>query len=253
LKEELAVISVIANSATTQHFPTVAKNATVQNHLQNSTVANFATVQQEGNRQVMREIEYYGLDVILSVGYRVKSNQGIMFRAWANTVLKDYILKGYAINQRFERLEYRMTETEKKVDVFVRTALPPVEGIFYDGQILEAYAFVSDLIKSAKKSIMLIDNYIDETVLLQLSKRNKNVSAEIYTAKISDTLQLDIEKHNTEYQPITVKATSKFHDRFLIIDDTAYNIGASLKDLGKKLFAFNKMEVKTNDLLKNIK
>jgi len=159
--------SVVAKFATTDQNPTVAKIATVQ---QNPTVANFATVQIEGNREVLRNIEYYNLDVILSVGYRVKSNRGIQFRKWANRILKEYILKGYAINQRFERIEYRVAETEKKIDFFVKTSLPPVQGIFYDGQIFDAYVFVSDLIKSAKKSIVLIDNYIDESVLLLLSK-----------------------------------------------------------------------------------
>jgi len=135
LKEELANFSVVAKFATTA---------------QNPTVANFATVQIEGNREILRNIEYYSLDVILSVGYRVKSNRGIQFRIWANSVLKEYILKGYAINQRFERIEHRVTETEKKIDFFVKTALPPKEGIFFDDQIFDAYTFASGLIKSAK-------------------------------------------------------------------------------------------------------
>jgi hypothetical protein len=137
------------------------------------TVANFATVQFEGNREVVRNIEYYNLDMILSVGYRVKSARGIQFRMWANRVLKDFLLKGYAINQQIERLEHRMSTTETKIDFFVKTSLPPVEGIFFDGQIFDAYTFVSDLIKSARKSVTLIDNYVDESVLLLLSKRAK--------------------------------------------------------------------------------
>jgi len=217
-----------------------------------STVANFATVQLEGNREVLRNIEYYNLDVILSVGYRVKSNRGIQFRIWANRVLKEYILKGYAINQRIERLEYRVTDTEKKIDFFVKTALPPKEGVFFEGQIFDAYIFITDLIKSAKKSIVLIDNYVDESVLLLLSKRQPKVKAKIYSKQISAQLQLDLAKHNAQYEQISISVSNHFHDRFLLVDNVVYHIGASLKDLGKKLFAFSKMEVKDTEILKNL-
>jgi len=234
LKEELSEISTIAN------FATVEKNP---------VVANFATTAADGKTY---QIAYYNLDVILSVGYRVKSNRGIQFRIWANRILKEYILKGYAINQRFERIEYRVAETEKKIDFFVKTALPPVQGIFYDGQIFDAHVFISDLIKSAKKSIVVIDNYIDETVLLLLSKRLPEIKAKIYTKQISPQLQLDLNKHNTQFESVNIFESHSFHDRFLLIDDTVYHIGASLKDLGKKLFAFSKMEIKAEDILKNI-
>ncbi|MDR0833775.1 MAG: virulence RhuM family protein [Candidatus Symbiothrix sp.] len=216
------------------------------------TVANFATVQYEGNRRVERNIEYYSLDVILSVGYRVKSQRGILFRQWANNVLKDYFLKGYAANQRFERLEYRVTETEKKIDFFVQKSLPALEGIFYDGQVFDAYAFVADLIKSAKQSIVLIDNYIDESVLLLLSKRVEDVSATIYTKQLSSQFQLDLTKHHEQYPPITVEIFTHSHDRFLIIDDEVYHIGASLKDLGKKWFAFSKIRLNSKEMLRYI-
>jgi hypothetical protein len=218
-----------------------------------STVANFATVQIEGGRSVERKIEYYNLDMILSVGYRVKSKRGISFRVWATRVIKEYILKGYAINQRLERIEQRVSETEKKIDFFVKTALPPVEGIFYEGQIFDAYKFVADLIKSAKTSITLIDNYIDESVLLLLSKRIKDVDTTIYTASISNQLKLDLQKHNAQYPPIFINTLNRVHDRFLLIDNSVYHIGASLKDLGKKLFAFSKMELGSNELLQNTK
>ena len=214
-----------------------------------ATVAKFATVQQEGNRLVTRDTEYYNLDVILSVGYRVKSQRGILFRQWANRVLKDYLLKGHAVNRRFEQLEYRMTEAENKIDFFVRTALPPVEGIFYDGQIFDAYTFVSDLVRSAKERIVLFDNYVDDTVLTVLDKRGENVSAIIITKAVSSKLELDFVKHNAQYRPIEVMEFDKVHDRFLCIDSTVYHIGASLKDLGKKWFAFSKMEVKAEELL----
>ena len=223
--------------------------------LRESTVANFATVHDENGRRVSRNIEYYNLDVIISVGYRVKSIQGTRFRQWANSVLKEYLLRGYAINQRFERLERRVTEHDavlsehsNKLEFFVRAALPPKEGVFSDGQIFDAYAFASELIKSARQRIVLIDNYIDESVLLMLAKRNKGVTAEIVTKQITGTLALDIDRHNRQYPPITIRESPRYHDRFLIVDDIVYHIGASLKDLGKKLFAFSKMEIMTTDI-----
>jgi hypothetical protein len=194
------------------------------------------------------QTKHYNLDAILSVGYRVNSRNATLFRRWATQILKDYMLKGYAINQRFERIEHRVTETEKKIDFFVKTALPPAQGVFFEGQIFDAYVFISDLIKSAKKSIILIDNYIDESVLLLLSKRLSGVNAKIYTKQISQQLQLDLTKHNAQYEPINILKSNSFHDRFLLIDNTVYHIGASLKDLGKKLFAFSKMEIKGDDV-----
>ena len=199
-------------------------------------------VRQEGNRKVKRTIEIYNLDMILSIGYRVNSKNATRFRQWANLVLKDYLLKGYSINHRLQALERTVADHSQKIDFFVRTALPPIEGIFYNGQIFDAYKFATDLIKSAKHSLVLIDNYVDETTLLMLSKRNEGVSATIYTAKISQQLQLDIEKHNDQYPPIQLRTYKESHDRFLLIDGKeVYHIGASLKDLGKKLFAFSKM------------
>ena len=198
------------------------------------------------------QTKYYNLDAILSVGYRVNSRNAALFRRWATQILKEYLLKGYAVHQRFENLEYRVTETEKKIDFFVRTALPPKEGIFFDGQIFDAYSFVSDLIKSAKRSIILIDNYIDDSVLLLLSKRSDGVEATIFTAIISPQLQLDLQKHNAQYPPINIKTFTRSHDRFLMIDETVYHIGASLKDLGKKWFAFSKMELEGSVLLRHL-
>jgi hypothetical protein len=225
------------------------------------TVAKFATVQKEGERFVTRQVEFYNLDMILSVGYRVKSQRGIQFRQWANKVLKDYLLKGYSINQRLNEIEQKMdnkffqiektiAEHDKKIDFFVRTSLPPVEGIFFDGQIFDAYKFATDLIKSAKCSLVLIDNYVDESVLLMLSKRNSEVSATIYTHKINAQLQLDLNKHNDQYPPIEARTYKSSHDRFLIIDNTeVYHIGASLKDLGKKMFAFSKLELPAHTII----
>ena len=217
-----------------------------------STTEFFSVVRLEGNRTVRRNVMHYNLDAILSVGYRVSSRNATLFRQWANRVLKDYLMKGYAVNRRFERLEYRMTEAENKIDFFVRTTLPPVEGIFYDGQIFDAYSFVSDLVRSAKTRIVLFDNYVDDTVLTMLDKRGKNVSATIYTKAVSSQLALDLAKHNAQYRPIEIKAFDKVHDRFLCIDSTVYHIGASLKDLDKKWFAFNRMEMTAEELVENV-
>ena len=214
-----------------------------------ATVAKFATVQLENGRQVFRKIDHYNLDVIISVGYRVKSMRGTQFRQWANSVLKDYLLRGYAINQRFERLEQRVSKTEEQIGFFVHTALPPVEGIFYDGQIFDAYTFVADLIRSAQQRVVLIDNYVDDSVLKTLTKRSNGVSASIVTRKISDSLVVDLARHNQQYPPVEITTSDRYHDRFLIIDNTVYHLGASLKDLGKKLFAFNRMEVAAEEIL----
>ena len=192
--------------------------------------------------------KFYNLDAILSVGYRVNSINATMFRKWANNVLKGYLLKGYSVNQRFERLEQRVSRTEEKIDFFVRTALPPLQGIFYDGQIFDAYTFVSDLIRSAKSRIILFDNYVDDTVLTLLDKRAESVSAQIYTRSISSQLSLDLQRHNAQYRPVAIDVFQNAHDRFLCIDDTVYHIEASLKDLGKKWFAFSRMEIGTEAL-----
>ena len=216
----------------------------------NSVVKENLTTASDGKKY---RTKYYNLDVIISVGYRVKSIRGTQFRQWANKILKDYLLRGYSVNQRLlymeSRIDHRLSEHDSqikelsgKVDFFLRTSLPPKEGIFFDGQIFDAYGFVCDLVKRAKKRIVLIDNYIDETVLTLLDKRNNGVLATIYTKRIDRQLQLDIERHNDQYAPIDVRQAQRIHDRFIVIDDTLYHIGASIKDLGMKLFAFSKME-----------
>ena len=207
-----------------------------------------------------KPVKIYSLDVIISVGYRVKSFRGIQFRRWATTVLKEYMLKGYSINQRLNAIEdkldrkmmeyeHRLVENEQKIDFFVRTSLPPVEGVFYDGQIFDAYVFATDLVRSAKHSIILIDKYIDESVLLMLSKRDAGVSAEIHTGRATETLKQDVARHNAQYPPIKLTEKKNIHDRFLIVDEDVYHIGASLKDLGKKLFAFSKMTISKDMLI----
>lgn len=220
---------------------------------QTLTVKEYLTVQIEGGRRVQRKITYYNLDVIISVGYRVKSKRGTQFRIWANKILKDYLLKGYVINQRVDKIERKLLEHDQKFDFIINTRIKPTEGIFYDGQIFDAWQFVSGLIKEAKESIVLIDNYIDETTLALLSKRQPNSTAVIYTPKVTKQLEVDIKKHNTQYSPITIKQFTKAHDRFLIIDSkTVYHIGASLKDLGKKWFAFSRINLDAKEMLSKI-
>ena len=207
--------------------------------------------------------QFYNLDAILSVGYRVNSKNATLFRRWANQVLKEYMLRGYAVNQRIvyveeyfdKRLrahEQRIENVEQKIDFFVRTSLPPHQGIFYDGQIFDAYTFINDRIREATTRIILIDNYIDDSVLTILSKRADKVAATIYTKKPTAQLQLDIHKHNAQYPPISVIEFDRSHDRFLCIDETVYHLGASIKDLGKKWFAFNRMEMPTTELLQKM-
>ena len=210
------------------------------------TCANFAHMGTEGDQ--VYEYTAYNLDVIISVGYRVKSKRGTKFRQWANRVLKEYLLRGYTMNSRLTVLEQQTAKQnaeiqslKNKVDFFVRTSLPPQQGVFFDGQVFDAYQFASNLIRKAQKTIVLIDNYVDDTVLTILDKRKEGVSAIIYTQRISQQLQLDLDKHNAQYSPINIVQFNKAHDRFLLIDDEVYHIGASIKDLGKKWFAFTLM------------
>ena len=211
-----------------------------------STVANFATVQNEGGRMVERKVENYNLDMIISVGYRVKSQRGIQFRIWANNILKDYLLKGYAINNRMNRMEDNMEVLKTKVneiDLQINTHLIPTQGVFFDGQVFDAYELASKIIRSAKSNIVLIDNFVDESTLIHLSKKTKGVNVLLLTKNTNKQLTLDTQKANEQYGNFTLKTFTQSHDRFLIIDQTeVYHLGASLKDLGKKWFAFSKMD-----------
>lgn len=245
-QSEIAELFQTTKQNISLHIENILKDGELE---QEATVKDYLTVQTEGGRTVSRSIRHYNLDVIISVGYRVKSQRGTQFRIWATRVLREYLLKGYAVNRRIERLEHRMEGVEEKVDFFVRTALPPVEGIFFEGEIFDAYEFVSKLVKDAKKRVILVDNYVDESVLGLLAKRNKAVAATIYTAKTSKSLQADLAKHNAQYPPIAIEEVTGIHDRFLVIDESLYHIGASVKDLGKKLFAFTKMGMKPQILL----
>lgn len=219
------------------------------------TVKESLTVQKEGNRTVKRKIELYNLDVIISVGYRVKSKQGTQFRIWATRILKEYLLKGYAINNRMNRIEgnvQAISEKVNQIELQINSHLIPTQGVFFDGQIFDAYELASRIIRAAKKSIVLIDNYIDENTLTHLTKKNKGVQVYLLTKNINKQLALDILKANEQYGNFEVKVFAQSHDRFLIIDGKeVYHLGASLKDLGKKWFAFSKLESKSVESILN--
>lgn len=257
-QQQIADLFGTKRPAITKHLANIYKSGELE---EISTCSILEHMGNDGNQRYTTK--YYNLDAILSVGYRVNSRNATLFRQWANKVLKEYLLRGYSINQRLlhmeSRIDRRLSEHDQqirelsgKVDFFLKTSLPPREGILFDGQIFDAYVFVCDLIRRANKRIILIDNYIDETVLTLLNKRGRGVLATIYTKKIDDNLRLDIERHNDQYAPINVCTAPNIHDRFLIIDNTLYHIGASIKDLGKKLFAFSQMETSPAVILDNI-
>ena len=248
-QQQMATLFQRDQSVIARHIRNIYKEEELD---EEGTYAKFAYMGHDGLQ--LYEVTHYNLDVIISVGYRVKSKRGTKFRQWANKVLKDYLLKGYVVNQRISVLEHQVADLTEKVNFFVRSSLPPVEGIFFDGQIFDAYVQIVSLIKQARSSIILIDNYIDETTLTMLSKRDTKVSATIYTRQLNQQQQLDVQRHNQQYPPITVNICQRNHDRFLIIDDVVYLFGASLKDAGKKLFAYIKMqETPAAELLNNIK
>ena len=241
-----------------QLFNTTPQNITLhignvykeQELIQSATCKDFLQVQIEGGKEKRRLTKFYNLDVIISVGYRVKSKRGTQFRQWATKVLNQYLRQGYAVSNRFERLEQRMTQVENQIESFVHYALPPKEGIFYAGQIYDAFELVTRLIKSAKKSIALIDNYVDESVLTMMSEKNDGVQVDIYTKELPKALTLAATKFNDQYGGLTLHQTNRIHDRFLILDEEKiYLIGASLKDAGKRLFAFTEMSTERIDEL----
>jgi hypothetical protein len=260
-QQQMSELFSVKENTVTYHIKEIYKTEELEKE---GTARKIRVVRKEGNRNVRRTIDYYNLDMIISVGYKVNSKRGVKFRQWATQVLKDHLLKGYSVNKSLQEVktqlgtqDKRISLLEDKVDFFVRSSLPPVEGVFYDGQIFDAYVQIAHLIKQAKHSIVLVDNYIDETTLTMLSKRDVNVSATIYTSQQAQNLrqlQLDIQRHNQQYPPIAVNYCLRNHDRFLIIDDVVYLFGASLKDAGKKLFAYIKMqETPASELLNNIR
>lgn len=256
-QQQIADLFGTKRPAITKHLSNIFKSGELEENSVRSILEHTAA---DGK---IYKTQFYNLDAILSVGYRVNSRNATLFRIWVTQVLKDHLLRGYSINQRLlymeSRIDHRLSEHDSqikelsgKVDFFLRTSLPPKEGIFFDGQIFDAYGFVCDLVKRAKKRIVLIDNYVDETVLTLLDKRSSGVLATIYTKRIDRQLQLDIERHNDQYAPIDVRQAQRIHDRFMVIDDTLYHIGASIKDLGIKLFAFSKMEASPEMILDSL-
>lgn len=254
-QQQIADLFGTKRPAITKHLSNIFKSGELE---EESTCSILEHMAADGSRTY--STKYYNLDVILSVGYRVNSINATMFRRWANQILKEYLLRGYSVNQRLieisDRLDRRLLEQDGKiaairrdVDFFVRTSLPPKEGIFFDGQIFDAYAFVARLIRKAQHRIVVIDSYVDDSVLVQLSKRKTGVTVDIYGGRISDQLRQDVERHNRQYPGVTLHAYNKAHDRFMIIDEEVYHIGHSLKDLGKKLFAFSRMDVLTGSEL----
>ncbi len=227
-----------------------------------ATVQKIRTVRLESGRSVARDIEYFNLDVIISLGYRINSKLGIQFRQWATRVLKEFLLRGYSVNSRLNQLEDKMdrrlakhdddiAELKSKVDFFVQTQTPPLQGVFYNGQLWDARVFVERLIGSAKRSLLLIDNWATVDTLDLFAKKRTGVKVTIFTSehydekgvphrKISPT---DIKTFNKQYPKLAIRYNETFHDRFLIIDDKEiYLIGASLKDLGAKCFAFTQLD-----------
>ena len=247
-QQQMADLFLTTRNNVTLHIGNIFK----EGELDESSVRKESLLTAADGKKYRTKI--YNLDVIISVGYRVKSKRGTQFRQWANQVLKDYLLKGYVVNQRITVLEHQVADVTDKVNFFIRSSLPPVEGVFYDGQIFDAYVQIVSLIKQAHSSIVLVDNYVDETTLAMLSKRNANVSATIYTKQTAEQFRLDVQRHNQQYPPISVNVCQHNHDRFLIIDDVVYLFGASLKDAGKKLFAYIKMqETSASELLSRIR
>lgn len=251
---QIAELFGTRRQAITKHLQNIFKSG----ELNESSVSSILELTASDGKNYVTKI--YNLDAIISVGYRVNSRNATLFRQWATQVLRNYLLKGYSINQRMDRMEHTLIEQgqmlaehDKKIDFFIKTSLPPVEGVFYDGQLFDAYKFVADLIRTATTSLILIDNYIDDTVLTLFTKRIPGVTATIYTAQISKQLSLDLQRHNSQYEPIDIRQFNQSHDRFLIIDEKElYHIGASLKDLGKKWFAFSRIQLDIQELLSRL-
>ena len=264
-QQQMADLFGTNRQAITKHL----KNIYSVNELKKtSTCSILELVRQEGTRKVTRKIEFYNLDVIISVGFRVNTKRGIEFRTWANRVLKDHLLRGYSINLQMRQLSQKMDEQQceiqkiehtladhqQKIDFFVRTNQQPVEGVLFEGQIFDAYKLVEQLVKSAKQEVILIDNYIDATIFDLLERRGQNVCATIYTEHVGQQLQHLQQLNQQQYgRRIEVRQySSRFHDRFLIIDEDLYHFGASFKDLGKRLFAFDKMGIDKSVILSQL-
>ena len=259
-QKQLGELFNVESHNITYHIKNIYKQKEL---IKNPTTRKIRVVQKEGNREVERDIDHYNLDMIISIGYRVNSITATKFRQWATSILKNYIQNGYVINgekitnERFLFLENEVINLKSKVENISNSlennSLKSKQGIFYDGQIFDAYVFVNDLLKLAINEIILIDNYIDETVFTIFSKY-PNIKIKIYTANISKQLKLDFQKYQTQYNNIEIIEFKNSHDRFLILDKKEiYHLGASLKDLGKKWFAFSKFDIQSFDILERLK
>lgn len=247
--DEIAYIFNVNRPAIVKHIGNIYKDEELE---QNSTCSILEQVAKDGK---LRKINFYNLDVIISVGYRVNSKKATKFRKWATTILKDYINDGYVINHH-RITEQRLLLLENDVNVIKskikENKLETNQGIFYDGQIYDSYSFINDLLKIANNEVILIDNYVDDTVLTLFSKY-QNINFIIYTNNISKQLKLDFEKYSKQYKNITLKTFKSSHDRFLIVDKKEiYHIGASLKDLAKKWFAFSKINLSVKEILEKL-
>ena len=223
---------------------------------ENSTCAKIAQVRLEGGRSIKRVVPYYNLDMIISVGYRVNSISGTRFRQWANRVLKEHMLRGFSVNQRLvahenrlENIDSRVIYLEKQVDFFVKANLPPKEGFLQAKAFWSGYEFAVQLVRSAKQEIVIIDPFADDTALSLMPKRNPGVNAIIYSARINQTMKAECERLNRQCPPVELRTMREVHDWFIVVDETVYHIGASIKDLGNKLTAFSLLSLLTKQQL----
>ena len=256
-QQQMAELFATDRTSILKHIRNIYKTLELD---ESATCAKIAQVRQEGGRTIVRQIPFYNLDMIISVGYRVNSIRGTRFRQWANNVIKGYMLKGYAVNQRLLNIENQLASQQKQlakhqeqIDFFVRTELPPAEQNFYNGQFFAARVVLEQIIKSAKTRVIVIDAYVDAATFDMLDVRAKGVKADIYSGKNLSAMQ---KLHNTSsgLEPIDTHIwKNASHDRWLIVDDTVYHCGHSLKDMGQKLCAIAQLGVDADDILKKIR
>ncbi len=255
-QQQIADLFGVQKSAISKHMKNIFGTGEL---VREQVVSKMETTAADGKRY---KVDYYNLDLILSVGYRVNSRNATQFRIWATSVLRDYLLRGYSINHqlvamqeridtRFSKLEERVSKNEEQINFFIRTNVPPVEGIFYEGQVLDARLFAEQLIRIAKREVILIDNYIDSRTFDILEYRNQGVDATIYVERIGRGLQALQSTAQTQSGRIVrlAETRQRVHDRFLIIDDEVYHLGASLNELGKRLFAFSRLQMSKSVIL----
>ncbi len=248
-QQQMSVLFNVKENNITYHIQGIYKTHELEPE---ATTQKIRVVRLEGNRSVARLIDYYNLDMIISVGYRVNSPNATQFRRWATGVLKEYLLRGYAVNQRIENLERRVAKTEEQIDFFVRTSLPPVEQVFYNGEFFEARVLLEKIIKTAKRRVIIIDAYVDAATFEMLDVRKKGVTATIYSGKDLTHLR-DLHNESGAAPVETYIWKTPSHDRWLIVDDSVYHCGHSLKDMGRKLSAVSLLGINAEDILKQVR